>query len=126
MDVGLPVILCFVIWVAYGVIQARRSGILRAKVTAIPRERRALLGAGWMLGGVIAFFLLLLALPFLGQIADGKVQPFGWVLVALGGLAFVHAQTMGMAYLVSMAQEAVTSRSNGTSDSLEPPTDSNP
>lgn len=79
-----------------------------------------------MLGGVIAFFLLLLALPFLGQIANGRVQPFGWVLVALGGLAFVHAQTMGMAYLVSMAQEAVTSQSSGASDPLETPTDPNP
>jgi hypothetical protein len=38
-----------------------------------------------------------------------------WIVVTLLGLAFVHAQTMGMAMLVSLIQENVTNTPLATS-----------
>ncbi len=108
-------LLCFAVWLAYGIVQMRRSHLIRASVGRIPRTRRVLLGAGAMLGGVMLFFAFLALLPSLGLVVQGRILPGGWLLAALVGLAFVHAQTVGMAMLISLAYESVTSEQAGTS-----------
>lgn len=61
------------------------------------------------------FFAFLALLPSLGLVVQGRILPGGWLLAALVGLAFVHAQTVGMAMLISLAYESVTSEQAGTS-----------
>jgi protein-S-isoprenylcysteine O-methyltransferase Ste14 len=124
--VGWPLLVCFALWVGYGILMARRSASIRRKALTVPRSRRAVVGAAWMLGGMVLLFGILAALPSLGLASAGRIQPAGWAVAALAGLGFVHAQTMGMAQLVLLAQEAVTSQKEQASDPTDPPAESKP
>jgi len=100
--------LCFFIWIAYGVIQTRRSKEIRTWAKSIPQARRGLLAAAVMLGAVVLIFAVLnIALLYNGFGAHGMTIPT-WIGVACFGLAFVHGQTLATALLVTSAQESVT------------------
>jgi hypothetical protein len=60
-----------------------------------------------LLGMVILFAGLGLIVTNLATNAASLSLP-GWLGVAVVGLVFVHAQTLGMAMLVSIAYESVT------------------
>lgn len=113
----LQALLCFALWIAYGIWQMRRSSGLRAKLERIPRTKRALLGVGLMLGGAgVLFFALVLGHAF-GGFSGAGMSTLTWISVAVCGLAFVYAQTLSMAILVTLAYEgAVTSSQNQASE----------
>jgi hypothetical protein len=50
-----------------------------------------------------------------GGFTSSGMTPLAWLATTLLGLAFVHAQTMGMAMLVSLVQENVTNGPDATS-----------
>ncbi len=110
--------LCFLFWIAYGVIQNRRSEAIRTWALTIPRQRRTLLAAAFMIGSVaIMFGVLATCLRLNGFTKEGMA---GWVCLVVGvfGLLFVHGQTMATALLVATVQESVTSRPSDSSNNL--------
>lgn len=118
--IWLQAITCFGLWIAYGVVQARRSPRIRARLEAMSRGKKTAMGAILMLSGALVFFLTLLGSYVLHGITPNGMTPLTWIAVALGGLAFVHAQTMAMAMMVSLVHETVTSSPVISSDQQSP------
>jgi hypothetical protein len=110
----------FLIWIGYGVIQSRRSHVIREQVAGIPRNRRGVLGAALFLIGMMVLFGGLGIAFRQGGFTQGGMTLVAWPAVTLLGLAFVHAQTMGMALLVSMIQPNVTKEPNSASINRTP------
>jgi len=101
----IPALLCFVVWLAYGVWLWRRSAGLREWATTKSRPFRSVggsallfLGAGVLLGG-------LMALEPAGLAKDGKILPGGWGVALALGVAFVHAQVVAAALMASLIRE---------------------
>jgi len=109
-------LVCFGLWIGYGVLQARRSETIRAKVTSLSRNARATMGAVTMLLGAIVLFGILIGSQYLGGFTRDGMTPLTWLAIGAGGLLFVHAQTMAMAMLVSLVYESVTSTPGASSD----------
>lgn len=107
---------CFGLWIGYGVVQARRSESIRAKVNALPRGTRATLGAVLLVVGAAVLFGTLIGAQLLGGFTRDGMSPLTWLAIGAGGLLFVHAQTMAMAMLVSLVHESVTSTTSPSSD----------
>jgi hypothetical protein len=105
----------FLVWIAYGIVQARRSEEIRVRVFAMPRNARTVRAVSLMLGGVVFLGLGLAVVQALGGVTRDGMTLWGWVLVTGVGLVFVHAQAMSMALLVSLALESVTERAPRTS-----------
>jgi len=105
----------FVLWILYGVYQARRSSAIRNRVGMVPRSTRGLAGAGLMLLGILVLFGAFVGIQAIGGFTRTGMTPLAWVLMTLAGLLFVHCQTMGMAMLVSVALEGATSVHANTS-----------
>lgn len=93
------------VWILYGVVQTRRSARVLAAVERVPRSRRGCLGALVMLFSAAGLFGGLMGIAAIGGFAGGGMTALGWLLVTLLGLAFVHAQTMAMGMLVTLAQK---------------------
>lgn len=110
----------FVVWILYGVTQARRSAAIRRSVERIPRGRRGLIGAASMLGGIAILFAGFLGIQAIGGLGRNAMTPLGWFLTTAVGLAFIHLQVLGMAMLVSIALEGVTNPHPAASTSADP------
>ncbi len=110
----------FVVWILYGIVQARRSQSIRASVGRLNRLQRGLFGAGLMVGGILLLFGGFVGLQAIGALGHEAMTTLGWILATLVGLAFVHCQTMGMAMLVSLALDGVTPEIRQTSTSSGP------
>ena len=93
----------FAIWVAYGVWQWRRSGKWLDRMSTIPRAKKPSLATLWLLGGAVFLLAALYTVFQAGGFAGGGVATWAWPVCVLAGLAFVHAQAMAGAMLVSMA-----------------------
>jgi len=85
-------------------------------MAGIPRNRRAALGAVAMLLGATVLFGAMILAQVIGGFTRNGMTPLTWLMIAAGGLAFVHAQTMAMAMLVSLVDESVTSTMSVSSD----------
>jgi heme A synthase len=101
----VPALLCFGVWLAYGVWLWRRSAGLRVWAATKSRPFRAVggsallfLGAGVLLGG-------LMALEPAGLAKDGKIESGGWWVALALGVAFVHAQVVAAALMASLIRE---------------------
>jgi hypothetical protein len=84
-------------------------------VDAIPRSRRGLLAAALF---VVAAMVLLGGLGLVlqrGGFTSNGMTPAAWIIVTLLGLAFIHAQTMATAMLVTLVQPGVTNEPDPTS-----------
>jgi len=102
-------------WIAYGVLQSRRTLTIREWTRSVPRTRRGLMAAGLMLGSIAPVFVVLtLALQY-GGFGNNGMTPLVWLGVGLFGLIFVHGQTLATALLVTMAHESVTAERLETS-----------
>src|SRR5437868_786755 len=97
----------FVLWIAYGVVQSRRSGAIRAQVVQLGPAHRGILGAALFVVGAMVLIGGLSIVLQRGGFTPSGMTPLAWLTITLLGLAFVHAQTMGMAMLVSLIQENV-------------------
>lgn len=114
-------LICFAIWIVYGFVQSRRSDEIRKKLAGQSRKRRAWNGAVFMLAGAAGLFVILILAHGYGGFSANGMTPLTMVAVAVGGLGFVHAQTMAMATLVSLMYDGiVTSESVSPSDKKEP------
>ncbi|HVT11574.1 MAG TPA: hypothetical protein VHE55_04855 [Fimbriimonadaceae bacterium] len=100
--------LSFLVWIGYGVIQNRRSHRIREDVGRMPRAQRGALGAALFVVGAMVLIGGLAIIQQNGGFTDTGMAYWAWAVVSVLGLAFVHAQTMGMAMLVSLVQENVT------------------
>lgn len=108
---------CFALWVGYGIFKSRSSNDLRARLAKIPRQRKALAGAGYMILGAAILFAALMASHALGGFTPNGMTLPTWGIISITGLAFVHAQTMAMAMLVAMMIDGVvTSQPRPSSD----------
>ena len=105
----------FLIWIAYGVIQNRRSETIRSWALTVPRQRRALLAAAFMIGSIAIMFAALTACLRLNGFTKDGMAAWVWLVVSAFGLLFVHGQTMATALLVATVQESVTSRPSDSS-----------
>jgi hypothetical protein len=110
----------FLLWIAYGVIQSRRSHLIRKQVESISPTRRGILGASLFLVGAMVLIGGLAIILQNGGFTPGGLTPLAWLGATTLGLAFVHAQTMGMAMLVSLIHVAVTNASESTSFNRAP------
>jgi hypothetical protein len=109
-------VVCFLLWIGYGAIQARRSDKIRAKMSALGRGTRATLGGVLMIGGAAVLIAGGVVIEQIGGFTKTGMTALGWLVVAVVGLVFVHAQTMSFAMLVSLAQETVTNSHPSPSD----------
>jgi hypothetical protein len=109
----------FALWILYGVIQARRSGAIRESLRRLSRSRRGFVGSGLLLGAMVVLFGGFIGIHALGGFTKDSMTLFGWVMVTVLGLAFVHLQTTGMAMLASLGFENVTGGPSSTSTSPE-------
>jgi len=112
-------LIVFAAWLCYGVFQWRRSGRLLGRVKAMSPARRQGLATLLILGSAV---LLLAGLYGIAALAPGRhdLNVLQWFAVALLGLAFVHAQTMAAAMLISQAQFGVTQEDRPASTSRTP------
>lgn len=106
---------CFAMWIAYGLSLSRKSAAIRARLESISRSQRIVLGIVLLVGSLAALFAILGVLLVSGSLASTSVPIWLWPIVALIGVGFVHAQTMGTAMLVTLAQPSVTRTNDGTS-----------
>jgi hypothetical protein len=106
---------CFAVWLAYGYFRSRSSDKIRARLAGMSRRSKAASGAGLMiLGAAILFGVLVFSYATGGFTVKGMTIPT-WIMVAVGGLAFVHAQTMAMAMLVALMLDGVVTSHPGPS-----------
>ena len=98
----------FGVWIAYGVIQSRRSHLIRSRIVQLTRNCRVAGAAALMVGSLLLLMLSLLLVNSWGGFGEHGMAAWAWVTVTVLGLGFVHAQTMAMAMLVTLAQESVT------------------
>jgi len=98
----------FLFWIAYGVVQNRRSGSVRAWALSVPRRRRTLIAVIWMFLSIALIFAVLTLCLHLNGFSNNGMTPIVWVVVTVFGVIFVHGQTMATALLVATAQESVT------------------
>lgn len=105
----------FLLWLAYGAYQSRRSAAIRKQVAAMSRTARGVLGAALFLVGAMVLIGGLAIILHLGGFGESGMTGGAWPAVTLLGLAFVHAQTMGTAMLVTLVQENVTKSRAGAS-----------
>lgn len=93
-------IAAFVLWLAYGVWQWRRSAQLYERLSGIPVRKRMVNATLLLLGSAVA----LVAVFYLIQQSSPKViPPWGWAVLIVAGLGFVHAQTLAAAMIISTA-----------------------
>ncbi|HTQ10636.1 MAG TPA: hypothetical protein VMI31_11230 [Fimbriimonadaceae bacterium] len=112
--------LSFLLWIAYGVIQSRRSDAIRRQVGRMSRGSRAVLGASLFLVGAMVLIGGLGIVLQAGGFASAGMTPIAWTVVTVLGLGFVHAQTLGTAMLVSLVQENVTNAPKAASMNTAP------
>jgi len=115
-------LVCFAIWLAYGLVQSRRSEFIRAKVEGMSRSARVRSGAASMILGATLLFAAFFGCIYAGGFTAQGLAIWAWFVLAGCGLAFVHAQTMSMALLVSLVQDSVTSMPPASSDQQTPNT----
>ena len=113
-------LVCFAIWIGYGVLQSRRSAQIRDRILTIPRSNRVASGVLHMLIGGLIMFASFFGAVMWGGFTPSGMNPITWLVLGIAGLAFVHAQTMSMAMLVSLVQDGVTSGASGPSDQQGP------
>ncbi len=111
----------FGMWILYGILQARRSAQIRVDVGRLSRAKRVGFGTAMLLGGVFLLFGGFIFVHSIGGFAKDAMTWYGWLLVSMIGLVFVHLQTLGMAMLVSLGFDSVTQAPAPTSTSAEPP-----
>ncbi len=112
--------MAFALWIGYGVLQSRRSGRVFEQVSKMPRGQRGVLGATLFLVGAMVLIGGLAIVMQSGGFTAAGLTLGAWLAIATLGLAFVHAQTMGMAMLVSLVQENVTNGRQSTSINRAP------
>ncbi len=100
--------LSFLLWIGYGAIQSRRSRRIQGDVGRMPRGQRGILGAALFVVGAMVLIGGLAIVLRNGGFTGAGMTYWAWAAISILGLAFVHAQTMGMAMLVSLIQENVT------------------
>ena len=105
----------FLIWIGYGVIQSRRSISIREKVDGMGRSLRGLVGAALFLVGAMVLIGGLGIILQAGGFTPAGLTLAAWIASTVLGLAFVHAQTMGTAMLVSLIHENVTNHNESAS-----------
>ncbi|MCW5943501.1 MAG: hypothetical protein KIS66_14810 [Fimbriimonadaceae bacterium] len=112
----VPALACFVAWIAYGALLWRRSPRWRARVQSLSRTAKGVGGTGLLFLGAAVLLGGLASLAPLGLAREGKLEPGGWVLAGVVGLAFVHAQVVAVALMVALVQEnADAARGSGPS-----------
>lgn len=108
-------VVSFGIWILYGVFLSRRSLQLRQRVQRMSRTVRGIRGGMTMIGALVILLGGFTGISLAGWMTPKGFTPLGWLAATLFGLAFVHAQTMSMAMLVSLAVPDVTSPAPGAS-----------
>ncbi|MDR3691818.1 MAG: hypothetical protein P4L46_20735 [Fimbriimonas sp.] len=98
----------FLLWIAYGAIQNRRSESVRSWALSVPKKRRTATAVVWMLGSISIVFAALTACLRIGGFGSNGMTPFVWIVVTVFGAFFVHGQTMATALLIATVQESVT------------------
>jgi len=104
---------CFAIWMAYGYFRSQYSTQLRERLEQMPRQKKALGGAAYMVLGAAVMFAALVGSYAMGGFTIKGMSIPTWILVAASGLVFVHAQTMAMAMLVALMLEGVVTSHKG-------------
>ncbi len=100
---GLPVLAMFVLWLAYGVWQWKRSSSWLLRMQAISRNRKPFLAMAYLFGGASILLASLYGVYAMGGFPKQGIAGWAWPICAAAGLVFVHAQVTAGAMLVSMA-----------------------
>ena len=101
---------CFLLWIAYGVVQTRRSQEIRIWASLMPKGKRVGLATAFMIGSIIVMFATLLGALQMKGFGPAGMTLMTWPIVGIVGLFFVHGQTMATALLLTTLQESVTAR----------------
>jgi hypothetical protein len=107
-------------WIGYGVFQSRRSNLIREQVGGMGRAQRGITGSLLFLVGAMVLIGGLAIVMQQGGFTSSGMTPLAWLNVTFLGLAFVHAQTMGMAMLVSLVHQNVTNAAAAASINKAP------
>lgn len=108
--------LCFLVWITFGVFQARSGKWSRPKGLQSP-----LSGALFLIGGALLLGLALWSVSVLGGLKNGALLPWAWLLVVVAGTAFVYAQGLGAATLASAVILSETAKRREASLAKEDP-----
>lgn len=111
--------ICFVFWVGYGALMARKGRAFRAKIGSLSRGRRVFLGSAGLILGMVFLVGALYAIASLGGAGKDGVALWAWPLIGLAGLGFVHAQVVGAAALATLALDKETPQGGGPSGTPE-------
>ena len=95
----------FLAWVGYGVVLARRAGLMRERMAGWSRKSRTVLGPVFMVLGAVALFGSLALLAAFHGLTAGGMAFWAWALITSTGLVFVHAQSFAAVMMVSLAME---------------------
>jgi len=81
---------------------------LRQKLTGMSRNKRAFLGSGGLILGLILLMGGMVLLAQMGGADEGGIKLWAWPVIFLLGLGFVHLQVIGAAALMTLAGNSLS------------------
>lgn len=119
--VWLQAVVCFAIWVTYGVILRKHSEKLRAKMANYSRVARVLFGSALLIAALVMLVFGIWSIDALGWHYSGQLTILGLVATMVLGLVFIRLQVTGAAAMISLVVEEVTGTKDRPSVPLENP-----
>jgi hypothetical protein len=107
----------FVLWIGYGVWLSRRTVSARQKLCHMCAVRRKVYGPLLFIVGAALLMIGLGTVLSNNGLTPTGMPAWAWLTVSLSGLAFVHAQVMATAIILSLVDSPVT---KGTPCAFEP------
>lgn len=93
-------LLCFAVWVGFGLLLFLRASQLRSWLMARSRNARMVIGVVGLIAGGFILTGGLYAVASYGGMQEGVLTPWAWLAVGVLGLPFVASQVVGAAALL--------------------------
>lgn len=96
--------ICFVFWIAFGLLIRRHSDRVRDRMANRSRGVRVALGSVVLLGSAALLFLGLYGIYALGGLVNGQLTLWAVPLVLVFGLVFIYLQILAAAAMITLIQ----------------------
>ena len=96
--------ICFVFWIAFGLLIRRHSDRLRDRMASQSRGVRVALGSVVLLGSAALLFGGLYAIYALGGLVNGQLTLWAVPCVLIFGLFFIYMQILAAAAMITLVQ----------------------
>lgn len=106
--IWLQGILCFILWLGFGLYLRRGADGLRSRLSCMGRGRKVLLATACFFASLGLLFLGLAAVTWLGGMGQGSLKWWAVPAVAIVGSAFILLQVLAAGSLVTLIRQDET------------------